>query len=104
VYVAAMPDSRPRVRRRRRLGLAVAFAALLVEVLSLVRRGYPPYGGKVRVRCGAGHEFTTRWVPGISLVSLRLGPKRLMRCPTGHHWSLVTLVDSAPAEADRGRG
>jgi hypothetical protein len=39
------------------------------------------------------------WLPGISLRSLRLGPKRLMRCKPGKHWSLVTLVDrSAPEE------
>lgn len=49
-------------------------------------------GGDVVVRCRDGHLFTTIWLPGASLKSLRLGPRRFQRCPVGHHWSLVTPV------------
>jgi hypothetical protein len=91
-----VPTAKP---RRRALRLGLVLAAVAVEALVLVRHGYPPYGGRVRVRCREGHEFTMIWLPGISLRSLRLGPKRLMRCKPGKHWSLVTLVDrSAPEE------
>jgi hypothetical protein len=37
-------------------------------------------------------EFTTLWLPGVSVKSLRLGWWRLQRCPVGGHWSLVTPV------------
>ena len=81
-----------RRRSRRLLGILVALATISFEAMLLRSRGYAPFGGRVRVRCSAGHEFETLWIPGVSLFSLRLGPKRLMRCRVGHHWSLVTLV------------
>ena len=65
--------------------------AFLVEAIPLWRRGYG-LGGNVIVRCREGHLFTTIWIPGASLKSLRFGPRRFQRCPVGHHWSLVTLV------------
>ncbi len=76
-------------RRGRRL--AVLAGAFLVEAIPLWRRGYG-LGGNVIVRCREGHLFTTIWIPGASLKSLRFGPRRFERCPVGHHWSLVTLV------------
>ena len=76
-------------RRRRRL--AVVAGAFLVEAIPLWRRGYG-VGGNVIVRCHEGHLFTTIWIPGASLKSLRLGARRFQRCPVGHHWSLVKLV------------
>ena len=48
--------------------------------------------GTVIVRCRAGHLFTTIWIPGASLKSLRLGWWRFQRCPVGWHWTLVTPV------------
>jgi len=48
--------------------------------------------GNVVVRCRAGHLFTTIWLPGVSLKSLRLVWWRFQHCPVGEHWSLVTPV------------
>lgn len=77
--------------RRRRFALLLGAFAFFGEVFVLWQRGYG-LGGKVTVRCRDGHVFTTRWIPGISLTSLRFGWWRLQRCPVGHHWSLVTPV------------
>ena len=52
-------------------------------------------GGRVVVRCRQGHLFTTLWIPGASLKSVRLGPWRVQRCPVGRHWSVVTPVKEA---------
>jgi hypothetical protein len=76
-----------RLRRR----VAIFVGALLLETIPLWRRGYG-VGGNVVVRCREGHLFTTIWIPGASVKSLRLGPRRFQYCPVGHHWSLVTLV------------
>ena len=76
-------------RRRRRLALVAG--AFLVEAIPVWRHGYG-VGGNVIVRCREGHLFTTIWVPGVSLKSLRFGARRFERCPVGHHWSLVKLV------------
>ena len=54
-------------------------------------RGYR-IAGNVVVRCRQGHLFTTIWVPGASLKSVRLGWWRVQRCPVGRHWSIVTPV------------
>jgi len=54
-------------------------------------RGYPT-GRNVVVRCQRGHLFTTIWIPGASLKSLRLLWWRYQRCPVGNHWSVVTPV------------
>jgi len=58
------------------------------------RRGYP-LGGRVIVRCSRGHLFTTIWIPGASLKSIRLGWWRFQRCPVGNHWALVAPVNPA---------
>jgi hypothetical protein len=58
-------------------------------------------GGNVVVRCRRGHLFTTIWVPGVSLKSVRLGWWRLQWCPVGKHWSLVAPVkESTLSEED----
>ena len=80
-----------RSRRRRSL---TAVAVILVEALPLWARGYG-LGGNVVVRCRRGHLFTTIWVPGVSVKSVRLGWWRLQRCPVGAHWSIVTPVSRA---------
>jgi hypothetical protein len=54
-------------------------------------RGYR-MGGNLVVRCRKGHLFTTIWVPGASLKSVRLGRLRFQYCPVGKHWSIVTPV------------
>jgi hypothetical protein len=51
------------------------------------------------VRCRDGHLFTTLWIPGASLKSLKLGWWRFQYCPVGRHWSLVTPVDEAALSA-----
>lgn len=50
------------------------------------------------VRCGAGHLFTTIWVPLASAKAVRLGDHRFQRCPVGRHWTSVWPLD--PANAD----
>ena len=76
-------------RRRRRIGVVLAVATVVAEAVMLRRRGYG-VAGDVVVRCRRGHLFTTLWVPGVSVTSLRLGWWRFQYCPVGGHWSLVT--------------
>jgi hypothetical protein len=90
--MTAMPAS-PR-RKRRRFGVLAGLASVVVEAVAVGRLGYPP-AGNVVVRCREGHLFTTLWVPGGSVKSVRLGPWRFQRCPVGGHWSLVTPVRRA---------
>ena len=80
--------------QRRRRALVLAAAGVLVETIAITRLGYP-VAGNVVVRCRSGHVFTTIWVPGASIKSVRLGPWRVQRCPVGGHWSLVTPVRKA---------
>jgi hypothetical protein len=61
----------------------------------VVRRLGYKVGGNVVVRCRQGHLFTTIWIPGASLKSIRLGWARLQHCPVGKHWTLVTPVKDA---------
>jgi hypothetical protein len=64
-------------------------------------RGYR-LGTNVAVRCRDGHLFTTIWIPGGSLKSVRFGWWRFQRCPVGKHWSLVTPVkDSDMSSKER---
>jgi hypothetical protein len=90
------------LRRHKRLGLAVTASALLVEATAVTRLGYP-IAGDVVVRCGRGHLFTTIWVPGASLKSLRLDWWRVQCCPVGGHWSLVSPVRRADLTVDEQR-
>jgi hypothetical protein len=71
--------------------ITIGAAAILLEAVVVKLRGYR-IAGNVVVRCRQGHLFTTIWVPGASLKSLRLGWWRFQRCPVGKHWSLVTPV------------
>lgn len=63
----------------------------IVTVLSR-RKGYSGIGGRTIVRCQRGHLFSTIWIPGASLKSIRLGIYRFQFCPVGRHWSLVKPV------------
>lgn len=77
-------------------------AVLVGGTIVARRRGYSGIGGNTVVRCRHGHLFTTIWVPGVSLKSVRLGWYRLQRCPVGHHWTLVTPVkDSDLTDEER---
>jgi hypothetical protein len=83
-------------RRRRKLGILAG--AFVLETIPLLRNGYG-IGGNVVVQCSKGHRFTTIWLPGASVKSLRLGPRRFQYCPVGHHWSLVHLVRESDLSA-----
>jgi hypothetical protein len=87
-----------RSRRARVIGLA----AILVEVAGLWLRG-GRIAGNLIVRCRAGHLFTTLWVPGVSVKSLKLGWWMFQRCPVGHHWAFVTPVGPAALTAAQRR-
>jgi hypothetical protein len=68
-----------------------AVASVLVEMSGAwLRAGR--LGGNVVLRCRSGHVYTTIWIPGASVKSLRLGWWRLQRCPVGEHWSIAAPV------------
>jgi hypothetical protein len=90
-------------RRARLRHLLVIALSVLSEAIPLWRRGYG-LGGNVVARCRDGHLFTTLWIPGLSVKSLRLGPWRFQHCPVGHHWSIVTPVTKADLSEEERRG
>jgi hypothetical protein len=77
---------------RRKAIISAAIASVLIEAIVVGRRRGSFIGPDTVVRCRAGHLFTTIWIPGASVKSLRLGWWRFQRCPMGPHWSLVTPV------------
>jgi hypothetical protein len=79
-------------KSKKRLAVVVMLYAIATIVARM--RGYG-IGGNAVVRCRRGHLFTTIWVPGASIKSVRLGWWRLQRCPVGNHWSLVAPVKAA---------
>jgi hypothetical protein len=81
----------PSKRRKRRIVLASAIAVDVVGTIVARARGYR-IGVNTVVRCRQGHLFTTIWIPGASLKSVRLGWWRIQRCPVGNHWSIVVPV------------
>lgn len=83
----------PRRRRPASRWRALLVVAALIAELSGVWARAHRFGGHLVVRCRRGHLFTTLWIPGVSAKALRLGPRRLQRCPVGGHWSWVTPVD-----------
>ncbi len=90
---AEPPEPRPKtnVRRARRLVLALALAVDVLGTIVARRRGYK-LGPNTLVRCRRGHVFSTIWIPGASVKSLRLGWYRVQRCPVGRHWTIVHPV------------
>lgn len=83
----------------RRVKFATAAAVLVGANAYARRRGYT-IPGRTRARCSQGHEFTTLWIVGVSLTSLRLTPlRRVMRCPECRRWRLVRALKPEPAEA-----
>jgi hypothetical protein len=86
---------------KRRLVFAGVVAAYVVGTIIATRQGYS-FGKNSVVRCRRGHLFTTVWIPGASVKSLRLGLWRLQWCPVGRHVGLVSLVKNADlADAER---
>jgi len=72
------------------------------EAPAMWARGYP-MGTDVVVRCRRGHLFSTIWLPGVSVKSLRLVWWRVQRCPVGAHWSIVTPIRNVELNADERR-
>ena len=89
--VDAMKSSRSKL-------LLVVFS-LSLGTLMARRRGYS-VGGVSVVRCRRGHLFTTIWIPGVSVKSIRLGWYRFLYCPVGRHWTLVKPVRNADLTDD----
>ena len=86
-------------KRRKWIGLV---AGIAVEAGLMRVRGYP-MGTDVIVRCRKGHLFSTIWLPGVSIKSLRLVWWRVQRCPVGAHWTIVTPVREGELGADEKR-
>ena len=84
------------------IALPIIAAVVLVKVVVSLVRGRSAITGKVVVRCGRGHVFTTTWSRLGSFTSVRLGAARFQYCPVGHHWGLVRPVnDSSLTGGDR---
>ena len=45
------------------------------------------------VRCKQGSLFETKWVPLVSFKAVRLGARRIQRCPIHSRWETVERVD-----------
>lgn len=88
---------------KRRLAVTAGIAAAYAAGTAVARRRGYSFGRGVPVRCRQGHVFTTTWIPGASVKSLRLGLWRVQWCPVGRHVDLVRLVkdaDLSPAERE----
>jgi hypothetical protein len=86
-------------RKIRKLAIIGGGIALLTGAAR--KRGYK-LGPNTIVRCKQGHLFTTIWIPGASIKSIRLGFSRFQRCPVGKHWTRVTPVkDTDLTDEDR---
>jgi hypothetical protein len=81
-------------RKRRLLTFALITIAYVAGTIIATRQGYT-FGADTPVRCRRGHLFTTVWIPGASVKSLRLGFWRVQWCPVGGHFGLVRLVKYA---------
>ena len=68
----------------------MAAVLLLLELVVLTRRRGRVLAANTVVRCKDGHLFTTLWIPGASVKSLRLGWWRIQYCPVGKHWTVVS--------------
>jgi len=79
---------------RRRLIFVGVVIAYVAGTIIATPQGYS-FGKDSVVRCRRGHLFTTVWIPGASVKSLRLGFWRLQWCPVGRHIDLVHPVKDA---------
>jgi hypothetical protein len=80
-------------KRRRAIFAAVVVGYVAGTIIAL-RQGYS-LGKNAVVRCRRGHLFSTVWIPGASVKSLRLGFWRIQWCPVGRHVDLVRPVKTA---------
>lgn len=89
--------------RKHKRGLIVAAIATVATAiggtLAARRMGYT-LGRETVVKCRAGHVFSTIWIPGASLKSLRLGFWRVQWCPVGKHVTLVHPVKNVDLTAE----
>jgi hypothetical protein len=95
-----MPSPRRSPRRR---ALRIAALLTVAEIAAVSYRRGSLLSIDTVVRCRRGHLFTTWWVPGVSVKSLRFGWWRLQRCPVGSHWSLVTPGQTSQLTYDERR-
>jgi len=87
---------------RRVVGTVLVVAGVIAGGTLIARRLGYNLGTDTVVRCRQGHLFSTIWIPGIKLKELDLVVARVMRCPVGHHWSLVVPVrDVSLTEEER---
>jgi hypothetical protein len=84
----------PAKGKRRRVVFAVVVVGYVVGTIIALRQGYS-LGKNALVRCRRGHLFSTVWIPGASVKSLRLGFWRIQWCPVGRHVDLVHPVRTA---------
>jgi hypothetical protein len=98
----APPMRRRKGSDRKRRGLKSLAAGVLLEAAAMKARGYP-VGGRIVVRCREGHLFTTLWLPGASVKSIRLVWWRIQRSPVGGHWTIVTPVRDSELTDDERR-
>jgi hypothetical protein len=73
------------------IALLIIVAVIIVKV-AVSKISGRALVGKIQVRCGKGHVFTTTWSPLGSFTAIRLGGARFQHCPVGHHWALVRPV------------
>jgi hypothetical protein len=87
--------------KQRRAVFAAVVVGYVVGTIFAIQQGYS-LGKNAVVRCRRGHLFTTVWIPGASVKSLRLGFWRFQWCPVGRHFDLVHPVKTADlTEAER---
>ena len=87
--------------KRRLLVFTGIVGAYVAGTIIATRQGYT-FGKNTIVRCHRGHLFTTVWIPGASVKSLRLGFWRIQWCPVGRHVDVVRPVKPADlTEAER---
>ncbi len=89
--------------KKRHRALLIGLLMTAGEALFLRQRQGKLFGTDIVVRCHSGHLFSTIWIPGVSIKSLRLGPWRIQRCPVGAHWTVVTPVSLARLTEDEWR-
>ena len=88
------------MKRKHHVAVVILVIAVLAIGTAVARKkGYNIPGDTV-VRCRDGHLFTTLWIPGASVKSIRLGWRRFQYCPVGKHWSMVTPVKDADLTED----
>lgn len=82
------------------VAVAVIAAAIALGSLAARKAGYSSIPGWTVVRCRDGHLFTTIWIPGASVKSLRFGLARYQYCPVGRHWVIVRPVKDSELTAE----